>query len=283
MKHPKKGNHFPRILSAVCIALVLFFLCVHIYDYAEAQSINKTVQETLEAMGITDARPSTESEAEAAGSVDAVYLCYSSDSAGLVFKFDGANGRLRSVDTFESLEPDDPDAVTTNAVPLTDAQREAESIAMAQMLLTSHQIGELRMDDILSTQLWDRFIVNEYYDGQPTGTSVTVAWEGSTIMGANLHFGSIFSKDAAGNITPAHEGEKITEAQAIDAALKALREEEKHPDEETAFCELVIVSGDYCYQVSVQAIPASPDSLTTTYCALVDAYSGEILELSQSA
>lgn len=283
MKHPKSKRSVPRILGVVCIALVLFFLCVQLYDYAEAQSINKTVLATLEAMGITDAQRSSELESEAAESKGVIYYCYTSDSAGLVFNFDGANGRLRSVETYESLEPDVANTVTTNAVPLTDDQRAAESIAMAQMLLIPNQIGELRMDEIMSTQAWDRFIVKEYYDGQPTGTSVTVAWEGSTIMGAIPHFGRIFTKDSAGNITPAHDGEKITEAQAIDTALKALRENDKKPDEETAKCELVIVSGDYCYEVFVQAIPATPDSLTVTYGALIDAYTGEILELTQSA
>lgn len=283
MKHPRKTRQLPRILGLICIALVLFFLCVHIYDYAEAQSINETVLDTLEAMGITDAHRSTELESETADGSEIVYLCYSSDSAGLVFNFDGTNGRLRSVDTYESLEPDDPNAVTTNAVPLTDDQRAAESIAMAQMLLIPNQIGELRMDEIMSTQLWDRFIVNEYYDGQPTGTSVTVAWEGSTIMGAIPHFGSIFNKDAAGNITPAHDGEKITEAQAIDAALKALREKGKNLDEETARCELVIVFGDDCYEVFVQAVPSNPDGLVTEYTVLINAYTGEVLEIAQSA
>ena len=277
MKHPKSKRSVPRILGVVCIALVLFFLCVQLYDYAEAQSINKTVLATLEAMGITDAQRSSELESEAAESKGVIYYCYTSDSAGLVFNFDGANGRLRSVETYESLEPDVANTVTTNAVPLTDDQRAAESIAMAQMLLIPNQIGELRMEEIMSTQAWDRFIVKEYYDGQPTGTSVTVAWEGSTIMGAIPHFGRIFTKDSAGNITPAHDGEKITEAQAIDTALKALRENDKKPDEETAKCELVIVSGDYCYEVFVQGVSS------TTYGALIDAYTGEILELTQSA
>ena len=277
MKHPKSKRSVPRILGVVCIALVLFFLCVQLYDYAEAQSINKTVLATLEAMGITDAQRSSELESKAADGKGVIYYCYTSDSAGLVFNFDGANGRLRSVETYESLEPDVANTVTTNAVPLTDDQRAAESIAMAQMLLIPNQIGELRMEEIMSTQAWDRFIVKEYYDGQPTGTSVTVAWEGSTIMGAIPHFGRIFTKDSAGNITPAHDGEKITEAQAIDAALKALREKGKSLDEKTARCELVIVSGDYCYEVFVQGVSS------TTYGALIDAYTGEILELTQSA
>lgn len=277
MKHPKTKRSAPRILGVICIALILFFLCVQLYDYAEAQSINKTVLATLEAMGITDAQRSSELESEAADGKGVICYCYTSDSAGLVFNFDGANGRLRSVETYESLEPDVANTVTTNAVPLTDDQRAAESIAMAQMLLIPNQIGELRMDEIMATQAWDRFIVNEYYDGQPTGTSVTVAWEGSTIMGAIPHFGTIFTKDEAGNITPAHDGEKITEAQAIDAALKALREKGKSLDEKTARCELVIVSGDYCYEVFVQGVSS------TTYGALIDVYTGEILELTQSA
>ena len=175
-----------------------------------------------------------------------------------VFDFDGTDGRLRSVDTFASLQPDDPNGVTTNAIPLTDAQREAESIAMAQMLLIPNQIGELRLEKIRSNHHWDRFDIYEYYEGQLTGTSVTVAWEGSTIMGAIPHFGRIFTKDADGNIIPAHDGEKIPQEQAIDAGLKALRELGKNLDEETATCELVIVAGDYCYEVFVQGVPATP-------------------------
>lgn len=273
----------PRILGALCIALALFFLCVCIHNYAEAQRIKETVLDTLEAMGITDARPSTEQEAIRAEDSAIAYLCYTSDSAGLVFNFDGADGHLRSVDTFASLQPDDPNGVTTNAIPLTDAQREAESIAMAQMLLIPNQIGELRLEKIRSNHHWDRFDIYEYYEGQPTGTSVTVAWEGSTIMGAIPHFGKIFTKDADGNIIPAHDGEKIPEAQAIETALKALREQGKNLDEETATCELVIVAGDYCYEVFVQGVPATPDGLTSSYTALIDAYTGEVLELTQSA
>lgn len=283
MNHPRKTRQFPRILYVVCVALVLFFLCVHLYDYAEAQSINKTVLATLEAMGITDAQRSPEMESEAADGKGVNYYCYMSDSAGLVFNFDGTNGRLRSVETYESLEPDDPNAVTTNAVPLTDDQRAAKSIAMAKTLLIPNQIGELRMDEIMSTHRWDRFIVNEYYNGQPTGTSVTVAWEGSTIMGAVPHFGSIFSKDSAGNIISNRDGEKITEAQAIEVALKALQEKGNNLDEKTARCELVIVSGDYCYEVFVQGVPSNSDSIITEYAVLINAYTGEMLEISQSA
>ncbi len=283
MKHQKTKRAAPRILGVICIALLLLFLCGQFYDQAAAQSINKTVSDTLEAMGITDARRSPELESEAANGKGVIYFCYTSDSTGLVFYFDGANGLLRSVDTYQSLEPDDPNAITTNVIPLTDVQREAESIAMARMLLASHQIGELRMDEIMSTQLWDRFIVNEYYGDQPTGTSVTVAWEGSTIMGAVPHFGNIFKKDASGNIVPAKDGEKIAEDQAVDAALEALRETENNLDERTARCDLVIVFGDYCYEVFVQTVSSDPDGLTTEYAVLINAYTGKILEISQSA
>jgi polar amino acid transport system substrate-binding protein len=47
--------------------------------------------------------------------------------------------------------------------------------------------------------------------------------------------------------------------------------------DQLADSELVIVSGNYCYEVFVQGVSS------TTYGALIDAYTGEILELTQSA
>lgn len=282
MKHTTATKQIHYIWGVVCIAFVLFFFCGQVHDFAAAHSVNETVMNTLEGMGITDAQRSPELESETADGDGIIYFCYTSDSTELVFYFDGANGLLRSVDTYQNLEPDDSDEITTNAIPLTDAQREAESLAMAQMLLTSHQIGELRIDEIMSTQLWDRFIVKEYYEGQPTGTSVTVAWEGSSIMGAVPHLGTIFKKDAVGNIVPVNDGEKITEEQAIDAALEVLRETESNLDEGTTECELVIVSGGYCYKVFVQTALSASNGVTTEYAVLVNAYTGEILDIAQS-
>lgn len=273
----------PLTMTVLMLLIVIGVGCF-VGARIEAYSTQRTVVETLERMAISDFERATEMEAFFRESENVGYICYESDRAEMVLSFDESSGMLRRADSYLLVCPDKANMEKKNGTAYTEAQREEESLRFAQTLISGYQIGELEVTDIKATQIWNRYYIAEYYEGEPTGTTVTVAWEDDQIMSGVPHFGKIFTKDASGKITRNNSDEQITKDEAVATAIKAVEEyaEGYSLTCDPANCELVIVHGDYCFEVTVNAMATEKSEWDLSFVVILDAYTGEVLEIQQS-
>ena len=273
----------PLTMTVLMLLIVIGVGCF-VGARIEAYSTQRTVVDTLERMAISDFERATEKEAFFRESENVGYICYESDRTEMVLSFDESSGMLRRADSYLLLYPDKANMEKKNSAAYTEAQREEESLRFAQTLISGYQIGELEVTDIKATQIWNRYYIAEYYEGEPTGTTVTVAWEDNQIMSGVPHFGNIFTKDASGKITRNNSDEQITKDEAVVAAIKAVEEYAEGYSLicDPANCELIILHGDYCYEIAVNAMATEESDWDLSFVVILDAYTGEVLEIQQS-
>ncbi len=257
-------------LTAVLLAAVLFGL--HIFPMeSDAFSVQDRIRGQLDSIGIVDAvREETLDETLA----DENFMCYSSAERDMLLFFSGETGILRWVDTMAAQT--DAELLSTR---MSEAELLAQSREWAELLLGQNQIGELELTEATE----DEVIFTEYYEGQPTGTSVTVYWEGRAMTSTITYIGEIFVKNELGQVVPKNEGEMLPQEQAIALGLEYIAPNAAgyELDQDTVLCERKIFRGTWVYQIRVESA-ADEGGFSTRFTAVIDPWTGELIETRRS-
>lgn len=258
------------VLSAILLGFWLLPLRTGAY------SSEDQIRSQLEDMGYADA-VRVESRDETL--VDEHFLCYSSDEHQLRFFFEEVSGVLRWVDTFQADAGEIENGVSTLSGVITEEERLSQSRSWAELFLDENRIGELVMEETEGNEV----VFREYYEDQPTGTSVTVIWKNGAMTSTITYVGEIFERNAQGQVVPKNEGEMMSQEEAIELGLKYLAPYTSGYtlDQDTIRCELKIFRGEWTYQVRVES-ELDENGFNSAFTAVLDPWSGELVETRKS-
>lgn len=266
------------ILAAGAMVLVaILFGAFMLPMESTAYSVEDRIYEQLGSIGITDAVREQNAD-ETLG--EELFLCYSSKSLGLKLFFQEDTGLLRWADTCGDAQNRNEINTVSGSVEMTQEARLQESRNWAELLLGENRIGDLVQKEE-AIERWISFV--EYYEGQPTGTSVTVIWDGNVVDSVVTYIGEIFEKDRLGRVVPKNREEKIAQERAIEIGIAYIEDAAANDilDLDTVGCELQIFGGRWTYQISAETEPDA-GGFTTTFVAVLDPWTGELVEMRRS-
>ena len=187
---------------------------------------------------------------------------------GLKLFFQEDTGLLRWADTCGDAQNRNEINTVSGSVEMTQEARLQESRNWAELLLGENRIGDLVQKEE-AIERWISFV--EYYEGQPTGTSVTVIWDGNVVDSVVTYIGEIFEKDRLGRVVPKNREEKIAQERAIEIGIAYIEDAAANDilDLDTVGCELQIFGGRWTYQISAETEPDA-GGFTTTFVAVLD-------------
>ena len=219
---------------------------------------------------------------------------YHSDSTGMDYYFCADNGVLASAE-YESMEMADAYRVQIYGEQAISAkQRKEAALQFAKACVESIQVGEL---DIMLKPNVDytfyQYSVKEYYDGLQTGTEVQLYY---TLDGAlyrcSVTQGSIFEKDADGNVVLTKGDDLIGEEKAREIARDAVLAKLEEADwnytifEEETKCEMKTWKDSLFYEVVLRTgyLESDPGykeagGWQRTFGVQIDVYDGTVLEV----
>ena len=257
------------ILSVVLLGV--FFLPAR----TEAFSIEDQIRSQLAHMNITDA---IRDESRDETLVDEHFLCYASEEQQLRLYFEEETGILRWADSYLADQPRREIGVSPLDAEITEEERLEQSRYWAELFLGENALGELELKEGAER----RVAFLEYYDGQPTGTSVTVIWENGVMTSTITYIGEIFERNAQGQVVPKNEGEMISQERAIELGLEHIAPYASgyELDMDTLEFSRTVFQGQWTYQIRVESVAVS--GFYTSFTAVLDPWTGEAVEVRRS-
>ena len=272
MKHLTKIQFLGIAAAVLTVVLLGVFL---LPAKTEAFSIEDQIRSQLDHMKITDA---ILDESRDETLVDEHFLCYASDEHQLRLYFEEETGILRWADSFLADQPKREISVSQLAAEITEEERLEESRYWAELFLGENALGELELKE--ATERRVAFL--EYYDGQPTGTSVTVIWESGVMTSTITYIGEIFERNAQGQVVPRNEEEMISRERAIELGLQYIGPYASgyELDMDTLEFSRTVFQGQWTYRIRVESVAVS--GFYTSFTAVLDPWTGEVVEVRRS-
>lgn len=288
-----------RNIIIALTALILILTAVFLLHPRSAPASHMTPQElidyTLESLDAADAVLDTEEMArqkQAKEGLDVQYLdlIYRDPSDQTQYFFREDTGRLSMV--WHEDYTGDPALWDSEADP-NEEEREALARAYAEKLVQPYRIGELRLEwfqDCMHRSNEDRtkhrtayrYHYQEFMGDLPTGTDVYVEiWAQGDNHSGTLHVGNIFQPNLFGSYSPKNGTNFIPMETAEELGFQEVSAEYSDAPYEIS-TEFVAYRDSFAYEVNVEDTdPNNPICHSST--VLIDAYSGEILEVMHCA
>lgn len=194
------GKRMRSICIAICLcALVALGLGIALRDVPEVSAATYLANQTLQKLGVTDAVLVEKADDPRPSTGD--YLLYTSDEKQYGYFFDMESGRLIRVEHYSLLELESTESAGLEVQALEGEDRYEMLLEFAGACLSPDLIGELKLENTNGEDgKIDIYSITEYYNGFPTGSSVSVNYMDGVIHSSLITTGSIFSRDAQGNI-----------------------------------------------------------------------------------
>lgn len=259
-------------------AILFLILALLLTACAGELTPQERISRTLEALGASDAQ--TDTVYTNSDFLDPDDICYSSDSAQLVYSFAADTGYLHEVIHYSLTDPDYEEPETEVAPVLTDAQRQELVLTFAADCLCPNQIGDLQIASEHFSNIDYTYQITETYDGMETGTQMMIICspEGQ-IQVCVLHVGTIFEKNMFGSYSLVEGDDFITGETAIQTALEFVEEQAAEKGDtvlpDTAVSEIKARKDEQYYLVSIDT--QEPGGYIVTYDVHADVHTGEIL------
>ena len=282
-------------LTALILILAAAFLLYPRSAPASRMTPQELIDYTLESMDAADAVLDTEEMArqeQAKEGLDVQYLdlIYRDPSDQTQYFFREDTGRLSMVRHED--DTGDPSLWDSGNDP-SEEERETLARAYAQKLVLPYRIGELRLEwfqDCMHRSNEDRskhrtayrYHYQEYLNDLPTGTAVYVEiWAQGDIDSGSLYVGEIFQPNLFGSYSPKNGTDFIPMETAEELGFQEVSADYSDAPYEIS-TKLVAYRDSFAYEVNVEDTdPNNPICHTSTI--LIDAYSGEILDVMRCA
>lgn len=279
----KKRMRFIAVAVCLCV-LAAVGLGIAMRNVPEVSAASYVATQTLQVLGVTDAvfvekaddpRPSTGD-----------YLLYTSDEKQYGYFFDVESGRLNRVEHYSLLGLSSTATAELEVQSLEGEDRYEMLLDFAAACLSPDLIGELKLENTNGEDgKIDSYSITEYYNGFPTGSCVRVNYMDGMIYSSQITTGSIFTKDAQGNIVLTNGDDWMEADQTVEIALAYIQENgakkvQTVKTEEAVCSEIQAFGNELSYWVEVPFV--DQQGYERTYGFRINAYTGEIIRATLS-
>ena len=184
------------------------------------------------------------------------------------YYFDTNSWLLNSVTCFSIVD------APAKADPLSDEERDAAVLAYVQHCIAPYQIGELKItSSYFNGRRTYSYTLTEYYQGQETGTQVTLCATGQAKI--------VFSFFVRGEVFDSEPAPTVAENIAIEAArtyAAELAAEQRYALTGSLTSTLKARGATRYYYVEIDAFATFDERYDRIYMVSVDAVSGEVID-----